>query len=265
MAKRPSRRTREETKQLVLDAAVDLVRIEGLGAEPTTVTYQKVFDHLEATTGVRVTRASVHERIWTSQEDFQFEVLELLSGTDSGIQQTYSSAIEVFESTAELHPLDRMREMTRVAADVNLAVAQGDPRFFSWVGMTMSLAADAGLTPERAEQLQIATSSSYADFEASGSELLRGLADLLGLRPRTDLFDEAAEGFTLIANLGIALSEGSTLRTRFDPAELPTVQLATALGGEQQEWSVFAAGYWALLNSFLEIDPEAHPDLVEPD
>ncbi|GJM36724.1 MAG: hypothetical protein DHS20C19_00910 [Acidimicrobiales bacterium] len=265
MAERASRRSREQTKKLVLDAAVDLVRIEGLGAEPTTVSYQKVFDHLEETMGVRVTRASVHERIWVSQEDFQFEVLELLSSTDSGMQQTYTSAIDVFEETADLHPIDRMREMTRVAADVNLAVAQGDPRFFSWVGMTMSLAADAGLSSERAEQLRVATSTSYGDFEAAGVELLRGLAQILGLRPRVDLFAHADTGFSLIANLGIALSEGSTLRTRFDPTELPTQELSTGASGEPQEWSAFAAGYWALLNSFLEVDPLAHPDLVEGD
>jgi hypothetical protein len=69
------RRSRAELRELVMTAALDLLRTEGLGAVPMTLTYQRVFDHLEATTGVRVTRASVHERIWESQEAFRAEVL----------------------------------------------------------------------------------------------------------------------------------------------------------------------------------------------
>ena len=43
------RRSRAELRELVMTAALDLLRTEGLGAVPMTLTYQRVFDHLEAT------------------------------------------------------------------------------------------------------------------------------------------------------------------------------------------------------------------------
>ena len=57
--------------------------------------------------------------------------------------------------------------------------------------------------------------------------------------------------------LGTALSEGATARTRFDPEELPVIEMTTGPDGDLQDWTPFAAGYWALLQTFLEEDPEA--------
>lgn len=265
MAKRPSRRTREETKQLVLDAAVDLVRIEGLGAEPTTVTYQKVFDHLEATTGVRVTRASVHERIWTSQEDFQFEVLLQLSEPEDAMAPTYDAALEIYNRTEGLTPMARAQQIARVAASLNLRLAEKDSLFYSWIGITMSVAKDRGVSPARTRQLRDAVAATYARLEGRGLETLRTLCELVGIRPRHDLFTDPEEGFLMAARLGNALSEGSSVRTRFDASQLPEVELRTGPDGQSQTWSTFAAGYWALIESLFEIDPEVHPDLVEPD
>ena len=205
------RRSREELRDLVLGAALDLIRAEGLGVEPTTVTYQRVFDHLEEREGVRVTRASVHERIWDSQEHFQHDVLLRASLSESGIPATTDVAIETYERTVGLDSVARMMEMTRSAAPANLA-------------------------------------------------LLRSIGSAIGMRPRRDLFPAGVDGFEVIAQLGIALSEGISVRTRFDKGELPDVELRTGPDGELQSWTAFAAGYWALLNTFLEVDPDAHRD-----
>ena len=97
----PARRTRDETRRLVLEAAVDLVRRDGLGAEPTTITYQKVFDHLEETKGVRITRASVHERIWENQREFQFDVILAANDTATGVTEAHEIAPAALAETAE--------------------------------------------------------------------------------------------------------------------------------------------------------------------
>jgi len=259
----PKRRTREETRQMVVEAALDLIRLEGLGAEPTTISYQRVFDHLEATTGARVTRASVHERIWDSQEDFQHEVLLRASEGTSGAPQTQEIATAVFQATEGLLPRARMTEMTRLAAPANLRVAESDDLFYSWIGMTMSLARDPQLDLGRRDDLANAASSIYSDFKTETIGLLRGLGDTLGLRPRDDLFPDGTDGFELIVDLGIALSEGVSVRTRLDRSELADVQLKTGPNGEEQSWTAFAAAYWALLSTYLEVDPAAHPDLVD--
>ncbi len=60
---------------LLLDAGADLIDRDGIGLELAEITYASVFDYLELTEGVRITRASVHNRIWPSQRDFQLEVV----------------------------------------------------------------------------------------------------------------------------------------------------------------------------------------------
>jgi hypothetical protein len=254
------RRTREETRKLVIGAALELVRKHGLGVEPTAITYQRVFDHLEATSGVRITRASVHERLWASQEEFQVEVLLQVSRMETGLAAAAKVAAESIAASSTSHPLVRMRELARLAPNAVLEVAAADPLFYSWVGYTLSLAKDSSTPVRTRDKLAKRAASEYAETEVRGAELVRGLAEAIGVRPRSDLFGNLQEGYLLIARLGLTLAEGATVRMRFDKGELPDVELNTGTDGEAQTWTAFAAGYWALLNTFLEVDPDVHPD-----
>lgn len=259
------RRTRAQLKTLVLEAAADLVSQRGLGIIPMNITYQQVFQHLEATTGIRVTRASVHERIWQSQEDFQLDVVVHSQMAHSDLSgSTLDPALEVFEATEGQHPLDRMREMTRIAAALSLVGAEDETLYFAWVGMTMSLSRDETVDQSSLAVLSEATDRYYHDVDTRVGGLLQALGQLLGVRPKRGIFLADDEGWRLISRLGTSLSEGASVRNRFEaaPGELPDVVMRTGPDGEAQEWTAFAAGYWALLHTFLEIDPEAHPDLV---
>lgn len=155
--------------------------------------------------------------------------------------------------------------MTRRAAPTNLAVSEADELFYSWVGMTMSMAKDPRISPTQRHELADTASSLYAGFKQETVSLLKSVGREIGMRPRRDLFPEGVDGFELVAQLGIALSEGISVRTRFDESELPDVVLNTGPDGEEQTWTAFAAGYWALLNTFLEVDPDAHPDVEAGD
>lgn len=254
----PGRRTRDELRALVTEAAIDLVRVEGLGAVSTTLTYQKVFDHLEATKGVRVTRASVHERIWNSQEEFQNHVLlSRRPWANPEAASTTGPALDVFDRTQGMSPIERMREMTRVAAARAQEISESDPLYYSWVGITMCLAKDARLDADDEQRLRLAVGEAYAEMTGRNTRILETLGAALGVRPRVDLFRRREEGWAAVVRLGTALSEGVSVRTRMDPDELPPVMLATGPDGELQEWTMFAAGYWALLATFLEVDPDA--------
>lgn len=262
MTKKP-RRSRQETRELVVAAALDLVRTHGLGAEPTTITYQKVFDHLEKTRGVRVTRASVHERLWASQEDFQVDVLLQVSRMQSGLNNAAAVASTSLKETDGKHPLTRMRDLARTAPDAVLNVAAADPLFYSWVGFTLSLAKDSGTNEAHRTALAQRTAREYVDTEERNAQLVRALAAAIGVAPRRDLFSDPEEGYGLIARMGLTLAEGATVRMRFDESELPDVEMLTGPDGEAQTWTAFAAGYWALLNTFLEVDPDADPSAAE--
>ncbi|MEZ5247382.1 MAG: hypothetical protein R2707_20005 [Acidimicrobiales bacterium] len=259
---KPKRRTRNETRELVVGAALELVREHGLGVEPTSITYQRVFDHLEATTGVRITRASVHERLWASQEEFQVDVLLRVSRMETGLGAAADVAAESLAATSSLPPEVRMRELARLAPTAVLEIAAADPLFYSWVGFTLSLAKDSATEPSTRQKLAQRTAAEYSETEVKGAEFVRLLATAIGVAPRRDLFRDADEGYLFIARVGLTLAEGATIRMRFDGSELPDIELKTGLDGEEQTWTAFAAGYWALLNTFLEIDPDA--DLESP-
>ncbi len=251
------RRTRAETRELVVSAALDLVRERGLGVEPTTITYQKVFDHLEATSGIRITRASVHERLWPSQDAFQIEVLLRVSRMATGLSAAADAAAAAISQTLEWNSLATMREVARVAPDQVLEIAAADPLFYSWVGFTLSLAKDSGTSADSRRTLAQTAAAEYAETEERGAELVKAVADTIGVRPRSDMFSNPQDCYRLVAQLGLTLAEGATVRMRFDENELPDIQLMTGPDGAEQTWTAFAAGYWALLNTFLEIDPDA--------
>ena len=69
---------REELRDLLLSEGVALLLDEGVQVGLGSVTFPRVFERVEASTGRRITAASVYERLWASQSDFQWEVLAVL-------------------------------------------------------------------------------------------------------------------------------------------------------------------------------------------
>ena len=170
------------------------------------------------------------------------------------------AAATAIAHTAEWGSLSTMREVARVAPNEVLKIAASDPLFYSWVGFTLSLAKDLVTSEESRRTLAERAAAEYAATETTGAEQVAAIADAVGVRPRADIFPTSAEGYRLIAQLGLTLAEGAMVRMRFDENELPDIRLGTGMDGEEQTWTIFAAGYWALLNTFLEEDPDAERD-----
>ena len=59
---------------MLLEAARDILVDDGISLGLGNITFKRVFDHLEAKSGVRVTHSSVIERIWKDQDDFRIAV-----------------------------------------------------------------------------------------------------------------------------------------------------------------------------------------------
>lgn len=70
------RRPRAELEELMLQGGVEVLQELGVETQLSSVSYAKVFEHLERTQGVRVTYGSVHERIWNSLQEYQLSVIE---------------------------------------------------------------------------------------------------------------------------------------------------------------------------------------------
>jgi hypothetical protein len=60
---------------MLISAGRTVLLEEGLTLGVERVTFKRVFDELERSTGARVTNAAVIDRIWRNQEEFQVDVL----------------------------------------------------------------------------------------------------------------------------------------------------------------------------------------------
>lgn len=69
------RRSREQLKQLVLSAGLELLLKDGLSLKPESLRYSTVLGYIRETYGVTVSRASVHGRLWPTHDDYCTEVL----------------------------------------------------------------------------------------------------------------------------------------------------------------------------------------------
>jgi hypothetical protein len=70
------RRPRAELKELMIQGGVEVLQELGVETQLSSVSYAKVFEHIEQTHGVRITYGSVHERIWNSLQEYQLSVIE---------------------------------------------------------------------------------------------------------------------------------------------------------------------------------------------
>lgn len=70
------RRPRAELKEIMIQGGVEVLQELGVETQLSSVSYAKVFEHVERTQGVRITYGSVHERIWNSLQEYQLSVIE---------------------------------------------------------------------------------------------------------------------------------------------------------------------------------------------
>ena len=70
------RRPRAELKEMMIQGGVEVLKELGVETQLSSVSYAKVFEHVERTQGVRITYGSVHERIWNSLQEYQLAVIE---------------------------------------------------------------------------------------------------------------------------------------------------------------------------------------------
>lgn len=133
-----SRRSREELRQLMLDAGSQLLARRGLAFDPPSLSYANVFQHLEETRGIRLHRSQVHGRIWESQDHYRSEVvIETIRSVHPGSGEVDQLVAELAKETG----LTNLRDLIEgwVAASVGLS-SYGDD---ADLGLDLFIAAQA--------------------------------------------------------------------------------------------------------------------------
>lgn len=249
------RRTREDLRQLLVEAGTEIVWDEGLAAGAEHVTFKRVFERLEERRGIRVTHASVIGRIWQNQEEFQTDVLTKMAELD------VLDADDVFAaSLSGLDESDRSTVEARWRATFESCRTECEGMFDSivhsetwsrWMAIWALAVVDSGSSRKQ----PIVDSLLGGEVRATEhyEESYVAAMQILGLRMR--------EPFTVrqLALSIVALGQGCALRAGVDETTNQRIDRPTGPGGAEQPWTLFAIGVEALIKRFVEIDPDWAP------
>jgi len=249
------RRTRAELRELLIDAGIQVLREDGLGTGAEHVTFKRVFDRVAATSGVRVTNASVIGRIWENRSEFQSAVLDSVAAEEVTDQErAVMRATNAFVASVDRSTLEgrraALREFLRLAAEANLATGTASRSWAAVVGVWALVSGSRGSVA--ADGIYEAMERSYAAIDERSNEATRMMMAFLGLRLRAPL---DVGQFTTSC---MALVEGCALRDRVD-AGIRGIERPTGPGGAMQSWTLLGIGMEALTDQFFEFDPDWSP------
>lgn len=258
----PSRRSRQELRELLLTAGVELLVEEGIGTGAGHLTFKRVFEWLEATTGVRVTNASVIGRIWENQSEYQTAVLVSIASSDGyevleSARTALRPSLRRFERTTNEGRTTALRELCRIGGAAHIELLTGSKRWQRWVGVWAL--AMAGTDPETDVDDPVADALRHG-YEAVTSRFEGAFALMLstfGFRLR--------QGLTLrqLTVATGALAEGCALRYGVDTDSTRSIMRLTGPDGEEEEWTLFSVALEALVNAFVELDPQWDPAVAQ--
>ena len=121
----------EQLRERMLGAGLEVLDRDGLELGAEALNYSRVFAHLEETHGVKVARASVHERIWASNDEFRRDVLaatiKILPTEVLGQQGQLVRDLVADQHRRGLGPLDRLAELSRFLAPAGFELVASRP------------------------------------------------------------------------------------------------------------------------------------------
>lgn len=246
-----SRRSRAELKELVLTAGVEVMAESKAQANPEGLTYKRVFERLEQSTGVRVTYAAVHERIWPSQRAFQLDVLCHMA--EQLPAQTFLSetgaAATVIRRTDLSQPVGRKsacREMIRVSCNADMV--EPDITLSVYRSIRMALLT-LSTTDDDYEAVSATIEETRRDLTSRYVELFQQLVAALTLRVRPMHGLNLDAALRLLFSQVVALADGYGIERGADLLELPT-----GPGGELQPWHPYSWSIWGAACALFELD-----------
>lgn len=250
-----------------MSAGAEVLLRDGISVGASTFRYADAFELL-AERGVKVTRGSVHERIWSSQEAWQLDVINetirrKMAQRRRAVAEAIAEHITEMPADTKLERQLILAESCRVGAlaFINDAVAEQDQQLLptvmaAWKASSGDLPEHAALGESLRQLLATATENLLADLFV--------LSNYLQMEPnpsRGMSFDESARAFSVITN---ALSYSQTIRIGHDPGIADTF-LARGPDGVSQPWNVLGMGNWLAFRGLFRCrDDDAATDSTRP-
>lgn len=256
------RRSREELKELVLAAGVELLLRDGVSLQAESLSYASVFGHIRATRGITVHRSTVHPELWSSQDEFRADVLAHAALTGSGetlsaIKQAMAAQPVTRNPDGSLNHRQTILDNTRAAVVAQMSVAQTSRIFRRWQSIK-ALLLTRGDEPE-AELMRKAVRERYELLiEDSAGVFERALPPAtLQINPELKLDDdEARRLYTMLATTVSTGSDFNVSAGATRPGENLTIPRVDG-SGKSDEWPVQAAICLAIFDLvFVSTEPE---------
>ena len=248
---RKPRLPRAELRSMLLEAALEILRDEGLHTGSVNITFKRVCDRVRVRTGIQVTNGSVIKRIWENQAEFQADVLVAvandLSRPELGLifnalgPLLNEADLSTSESRARL-----VQQVCRVGGEANAVTTAESPNYPLWMHV-VATAITTSDTQQR-ERILLVLREGYTSFTKMWEESFTALAALLGLRIRPE------SDMSQIVRVLVGLDQGFSLRHRIN-GTIEYVTRPTGPNGENEDWTLFALGLEALVHQFFEPDP----------
>lgn len=237
---------------MILEAGREVLLSEGLGSGAEHLTFKRVLAQVEATTGIRVTNASVIRRIWDNQNQFQLEVIRSIVNNQGDREvvatgDAFDEALAIVDlSTPELRRAS-LAELVRVSCATYLDAASSSTAAIqialaTYISANLHTTGDSPLVgPFQATNNRL--TAEYVELYNAGLELV-------GWRIKPGLSMEDA------AVVISALAEGVLMRRVAQPEVLATIPQIRPMDGATVEWTLLAIGMNQIIDFFAEPDPD---------
>lgn len=256
------RRSREELKELVLAAGVELLLRDGVGLQAESLSYASVFGHIRATKGITVHRSTVHPEIWAGQDEFRADVLARAALTGSGetlsaMKQAMAAQRTAYNDDGSVNHRQMILDNTRAAVTAQISVAQTSPIFRRWQSIK-ALLLTRGDEPA-ARMLRAAVKARYDSLIDDFAETFERALPLANLQVNPELKLDEQEARRLYAMLATTVATGSDFNIAagaFLPGRTLSVPRVDGSGGSD-EWPLQAVSTMAVFDLvFVPIGPE---------
>lgn len=246
------RRSKGELRELVLASGRGLLRSQGLGTGVERLTFKKTLDHLQETEGIRITQASLIRRVWTNQEEFQRDVIESIIGDQaereiSSVGDALSETIARVDLSSPEMRRASLEELIRTSTEDYLSSTDSPLSTIQTALIACALAGgDAGIDEDFLAIIRKATERLAHHYV----ELYESALEFIGFRVRPGLRIEQ------MAIAILSFGEGSLLRRSTNPDVFDPIVLPRKLDGTDVDWNLFGFGVKAIVEAFVEEDPE---------
>jgi hypothetical protein len=250
----------------MIEAGSEVLLRDGIGVGASALSYRTAFEHL-AQQGIKVTRGSVHERIWSSQLAWQLDVLaEVIERNDDNRRRAVTGSLITQLLKLPVKTItDRQNVMAEAARLGGLAFIEevrADPSNRLFPTLIAAWKASTAQLPEHNRLGEI-----LCDLQEGASERFQAeigiVVHYLDLRPHPDRGLDLDEAIRAYCASSIALSYSHAIRLSDDP-QLGEEIMARCPDGTTRPWNLLGLANWLIGRSLLVDREQVDREQVNP-